>query len=113
VSTYHPAWGDIAWLDFNPQRGREQAGQRPGLFISNSFYNRRNGLALVCPITSKKKGYPFEVPLPLNFVVHGVILADQARTIDWRARLPRFAAKCPAEIVVDVIARMRALMIEA
>ncbi len=113
ASSYAPAWGDIVWLDFNPQRGREQAGTRPGLIISNSFYNRRNGLVLVCPVTSRKKGYPFEVALPPDFSIHGVVLADQAKTVDWKARTPRFAGKCPPEIVLDVIAHIRALMVEA
>jgi mRNA interferase MazF len=109
---YQPAWGDVIWLDFNPQRGREQAGLRPGLVISNSFYNRRNKLALVCPITSKRKGYPFEVALPTGLQVHGVVLADQAKTIDWVARAPRFVAKCPADTVASVIGHVRALMME-
>jgi mRNA interferase MazF len=113
VAAWQPAWGDVVWLDFNPQRGREQAGTRPGLIVSNSFYNRRNGLALICPITSRKKGYPFEVGLPQGFAVQGVVLADQIKAIDWKARAVRFAAKCPPDVVADVVARIRALMVEA
>lgn len=113
MPAYQPAWGDVVWLDFNPQRGREQAGVRPGLIVSNSFYNRRNGLALICPITGRKKGYPFEVVLPQAFPVHGVVLADQAKTIDWKARELRFVGRCPQETVIDVIAHIRSLMVEA
>ena len=112
MAGWQPAWGDVVWMDFNPQRGREQAGTRPGLIVSNSSYNRRTGLALVCPITGRKKGYPFEVELPQGFSIQGVVLADQIRAVDWKARGLRFAAKCPPEAVSDVIARIRALMVE-
>ena len=71
-----PNAGDLVWLTFNPQAGREQAGRRPAVVLSPEQYNRRSGLALVCPITSHVKGYPFEVELPPGLSVSGVILAD-------------------------------------
>ena len=74
----------MIWLTFTPQSGREQAGRRPALVVSPSAYNSKVGLALVCPITSKVKGYPFEVPLPNGVPVQGVVLADQMRGLDWR-----------------------------
>ena len=74
----------MIWLTFTPQSGREQAGRRPALVVSPSAYNSKVGLALVCPITSKVKGYPFEVPLPNGVPVQGVVLADQLRSLDWR-----------------------------
>lgn len=82
MSTYIPQRGDIIWLDFNPQAGREQAGRRPAFVVSPAAYNRKVGLALVCPVTSRVKGYPFEVVLPAGLAVTGVILSDQLKSLD-------------------------------
>ena len=82
---YVPDRGDVVWLDFNPVRGHEQGGRRPALLISSEKYNAKAGLALVCPITSQIKGYPFEVEFKTK-AVQGVILADQIRGIDWVQR---------------------------
>jgi mRNA interferase MazF len=82
---YVPERGDIIWLDFNPVRGHEQSGRRPALIMSSRTYNAKSGLALACPATSQVKGYPFEVAFKTR-AVHGVILADQIRGIDWRRR---------------------------
>lgn len=76
--------GDIVWLDFTPTKGHEQSGKRPALVISPKEYNAKSGLMLVCPITSKRKGYPFEVTI--SGKIKGAILADQIRSVDWRAR---------------------------
>ena len=73
---YVPWRGDVVWIDLEPQKGREQAGHRPAVVLSRSDYNRKTGLAVICPITTKVKGYPFEVPIPPDLVVTGVILAD-------------------------------------
>jgi len=83
--TYVPERGDIVWLDFNPVRGHEQGGRRPALVVSSQKYNAKSGLALVCPVTSQIKGYPFEVDFKMK-EVQGVILADQIRGIDWTQR---------------------------
>lgn len=71
-----PDRGDLIWLSFDPQAGREQAGRRPAVVISSASYNSRVGLALCCPITSQKKGYPFEVELPRGLAISGVVLSD-------------------------------------
>ncbi len=81
-----PNAGDLVWLTFNPQAGREQAGRRPAVVLSPAAYNKRSGLALVWPITSQVKGYPFEVALPHGLPIAGVILADHLKSVDWRAR---------------------------
>jgi len=107
---YIPKQGDIVWIDFTPQIGREQAGRRPALVISPIKYNRRVGLALVCPITTKVKGYPFEVILAEGLVVSGVVLADQVKSFDWQARKAEFACKAPLEVTVEVITLLRTLM---
>jgi mRNA interferase MazF len=91
--------------------GREQAGRRPALVVSPAPYNARTGLALVCPITSQVKGYPFEVPLPLGLPVTGVVLADHLKSLDWRARRADFVATVPDAVVDEALARI-ALLIE-
>ena len=83
---YVPARGDVVWITFNPQAGHEQAGRRPALVLSPSSYNRKVGLAILCPITSQVKGYPFEVTIPAGSNLGGVILSDQVKSLDWRIR---------------------------
>lgn len=100
VASYTPDRGDIVWLDFNPQLGHEQAGTRPALVISPSSYNDKSGLMLVCPITSKVKGYPFEVRI-ITKKIDGAILADQVRSLDWRARQPTFGERVKHETVIQ------------
>jgi len=97
-----PKRGDIIWLTFDPQAGHEQAGRRPALVISDSRYNERTGLAIACPITSRVKGYRFELPIDLG-EISGVIIADQARNLDWRARNARFIAAAPESVLLDVV----------
>ena len=86
VKNYIPERGDLVFVNFIPQAGREEYGRRPALVLSPKPYNEKTGLAVVCPITSKTKGYPFEVSLPENSKVHGVVLADAVKNLDWRAR---------------------------
>jgi mRNA interferase MazF len=105
-----PERGDVVWLSFSPQLGREQAGRRPALVLSPRRYNERVGLALVCPITSRAKGYPFEVPLRSGATIAGVILADHLRSVDWRARAAEVAGQAPPDVVSEVIARVRPLI---
>lgn len=89
ASRYIPNHGDMIWVNFNPTHGHEQRGKRPALVISPKEYNAKAGLALVCPITSQVKGYPFEVPLDVNNR-HCAVLVDQIRSIDWNARKASF-----------------------
>lgn len=107
---YIPQRADTVWMDFSPQSGREQAGRRPALVISRLRYNRRAGLALVCPITSKVKGYRFEVPIPEGLPVSGVVLADHVKSLDWRSRRTEFACQMPAEVLVQVVEAIRELL---
>jgi len=88
-----PDVGDIAYLDFDPQAGREQSRRRPALVLTPSGYNAKAGLAIVAPITSKVKGYPFEVSLGKGLPIQGVVLADQLKSFDWRARRFEFVCK--------------------
>jgi len=107
---YVPARGDVVWLEFDPQTGHEQSGRRPALVISHTEYNRKVGLALLCPITSQAKYYPFEVPLPAGAKVSGVILSDQVKSLDWRARKAKLIAAIPDDLLQQVVARVVALI---
>lgn len=110
AARYVPERGDLLWLTFDPQAGHEQAGRRPALVLSPAVYNRRANLALVCPITNQAKGYPFEVALPAGSPLAGVILADHLKSADWMARRAEFVAKAPANVLADVIAKLRPLL---
>ena len=107
---YVPDRGDVVWLTFHPQAGHEQAGRRPAVVLSPRAYNSRVGLALFCPITSKVKGYPFEVRLPADIPVTGVILADQVKSLDWRARNVEPVAHLAPEIVSVLVQKLVALI---
>jgi mRNA interferase MazF len=110
VNTYTPERGDIIWLVFDPQAGHEQAGRRPAMVISPIDYNGKIGLALVCPITSQVKGYPFEVVLPDGLPVSGVVLADQLKSLDWRVREAKYICKLPQAVIEDTIAKIITLI---
>lgn len=110
MPSYVPARGDLVWLRFTPQAGHEQAGRRPALVISPGSYNRRVGLALCCPVTSQVKGYPFEVVLPQGLGVEGVILSDQLRSLDWRAREARRIGTVPAVVLQETIGKILAIV---
>ena len=105
-----PERGDLIWLSFTPQSGREQAGRRPALVVSPSTYNSKVGLALVCPITSRVKGYPFEVALSEGELVQGVVLADQLRSLDWHSRDAELIANAPIAVVERVLQLVGALL---
>ncbi|MBI2942215.1 MAG: endoribonuclease MazF [Chloroflexi bacterium] len=105
-----PDRGDVVWLDHDPQAGHEQRGRRSALILSLAAYNGRVGLALCCPITTQVKGYPFEVILPPGLPVGGVVLADQVRSLDWRARRAAPSCHAPDEVTRDVLARLQALL---
>ena len=110
MTRYVPDSGDLVWLTFDPQAGREQRGRRPALILSPRTYNARAGLALACPITSQKKGYPFEVALPGDTEVSGVVLADHVKSVDWRERHAQFAASVSSAVLTEVREKLRPLL---
>jgi len=110
---YVPRRGDIVWLSFTPHAGHEQAGRRPALVLSPLAYNRKVGLALFCPITSRVKGYPFEVAIRKGLAVTGVVLADQVKSFDWQARHAEFADRLPDVEVAEVLGKVIALLSES
>lgn len=94
----------------NPQAGHEQAGRRPAVVVSPRSYNGKVGLALFCSITSQAKGYPFEVLIPDGLPLVGVVLADQVKSLDWRARRAEFATRLPAKTGAEVVGKLAALL---
>ena len=107
---YVPDRGDVVWLEFDPQAGHEQAGHRPAVVLSARSYNKKSGLALFCPVTSRIKGYPFEVTLSGDLPVRGAVLCDQVKSLDWMVRRSRLVFKLPELILEDVLAKVRALL---
>lgn len=100
----------MVWLSFNPQSGHEQAGRRPALVLSPQVYNEKTGLAIVCPITSQVKGYPFEARIPDNSEIMGVVLSDQVKNLDWKARKAEFIGKLPKGALSEVINKLNVLI---
>jgi mRNA interferase MazF len=107
---YIPDRGDIVWLNFTPQAGHEQAGHRPALVLSPASYNGKTSLMLCCPITSQIKRYPFEVALGDNLPVSGAVLADQVKSVDWKARQAKKKSKASNDIVEAALALVRTLI---
>lgn len=109
-SDYIPDRGDIVWLDFTPQAGHEQAGKRPAIVISPRSYNSKVGLALFLPITSKQKGYPFEVKLPDDLQVSGVVLSDQIKSLNWKSRKIKYICTVPEKYCLEAIKKFSVLI---
>lgn len=107
---YVPRRGDIVWITITPQAGHEQSGRRPALVLSPGAYNEKVGLAILCPITSQVKGYPFEVSVPPGLPVAGVVLADQVKSLDWRAREVELLCTLPEPVVDQVLQRLGTLL---
>jgi mRNA interferase MazF len=109
-AAYVPGAGDIIKIDLDPHSGHEQGGWRPALVLSPQSYNRKTSLAVVVPITNQAKSYPFEVQLPEGIKTTGVVLADAAKSIDWRARRATYADAAPVEVMNAVRERLTLLL---
>ena len=109
VKSYVPRAGDIVWLDFDPQAGREQAKRRPALVITEHSYNRASGLAVVCPLTSRRKPYPFALPVTVD-KVEGAVLVDHLKSLDWAARKAALHSKADPELLAKVRAYLGVLL---
>ena len=105
-----PGPGDILWIDFSPTFGTKQSGWRPALVMSNQAYNAATGRAFILPIASRARDWPFEVRLPTGFEISGVILTDQARVVDWRARHAKIAGAVPPPVLEEARAKLSALV---
>jgi mRNA interferase MazF len=108
--SYVPQRGDVVWITLNPQAGHEQAGRRPAVILSPQAYNARVGLALLCPITSQVKGYPFEVAIPTGLPVSGVILSDHIKSMDWRVRKAERVCSLLPQTTAEVLAKLETLL---
>ena len=106
---YVPDRGDVVWLTFDPHAGHEQAGRRPAVVVSPRTYNGKVGLALFCPVTTARKGYPYEVEIPTGQPITGVILSDQLKSLDWRARKAEHVCPLPSDTLLDALAKIRTL----
>jgi len=101
VTRYVPRAGDLVWLDFDPQAGREQAKRRPALVVTDQAYNQASGLAVVCPLTSRRKPYPFALPVTVD-KVEGAVLVDHLKSLDWAARHAAFHSKADPALLAKV-----------
>lgn len=107
---YIPERGDVVWLNFTPQSGHEQRGKRPALVLSPKIYNEKTSLCICLPITSKVKGYPFEVALPETLEVQGVVLSDQVKSLDFISREASYICTLEQSIVESVQSNVKALI---
>jgi mRNA interferase MazF len=110
AAAYVPDCGDVIWLNFDPQAGHEQAGHRPALVLSPKAYNGCTGLCLVVPITNQSKGYPFELALPAASRTTGVVLCDQVRSLDWKARMAELKETAGQDFAREVLVRFMPLV---
>lgn len=106
---YIPECGDVVWITLNPQAGHEQAGRRPAIVLSPQSYNSKVGLAIICPITNQIKGYPFEVLLPDGLPVAGVVLSDQVKSLDWKARKVELICSLPDKTIAEILQKLGTL----
>ncbi len=109
MRAYSPDRADVVWIELSPHSGHEQRG-RGALVLSPKAYNAKTGLAIFCPITSQVKGYPFEVRIPDDLPVEGVVLADQVKSLDWRARRAKLLARLPEPLLREVFAKLQVLL---
>lgn len=108
--SYVPERGDVIRINFNPQPGHEQAGRRPAIVLSPQSYNGKVGLCVLCPITNKAKGYPFEVSIPTGLGVTGVVLSDQVKSLDWQVRNADFITNLPEAVTNEVLKKLKTLL---
>jgi mRNA interferase MazF len=109
VGEYIPRAGDLIWLDFDPQAGREQAKRRPALVLTDRNYNQASGLVIVCPLTSRRKPYPFALPIVVD-KIGGAILVDHLKSMDWKVRNAAFHSKAEPALLAKVRAYVGVLL---
>ncbi|MDE2820300.1 MAG: type II toxin-antitoxin system PemK/MazF family toxin [Chloroflexota bacterium] len=107
---YIPERGDVVWIQLDPQAGREQAGHRPALVLSPQSFNKKLNVVFCCPITSRAKRFEFEVPLPDNLDVKGVVLSHHMKSLDWRARDAKYMTRIPDYVVDDVLSVLDSIL---
>jgi mRNA interferase MazF len=113
MARYIPKQGDFVVVNFDPQSGHEQKGRRPALVISKTEFNRRTGLAFLCPITNTSRGFPFHVAVPTASKLTGYIMVEQTRSLDCVSRKAKFIEPAPRSILDDVLAILDACIYDA
>jgi len=108
--SFVPERGDIIWINLNPQSEHEQSGRRPAVVLSPKSYNEKTGLTILCPVTGKIKGYPFEVIIPDGFSINEVILSDHVKNLDWRARNTEYIFSLPEETISLALKKLALLL---
>ncbi len=103
MAVYTPRKGDFVALTFDPQSGHEQHGRRPALVVSNDLFNQHTGLCIVCPITRTYRGFPFHVEVPVGEEVTGVVMVEQVKSVDFRARKVKLIARAPEKVLDEVL----------
>jgi mRNA interferase MazF len=103
VKAYIPKKGDFISLTFDPQSGHEQKGRRPALVVSNTLFNEKTGLTVVCPLTSTDRGYPFHVAVSKNLDMKGFVMVEQVKYIDFRARQAKPIGKASDDVLDEVL----------
>jgi mRNA interferase MazF len=111
VAAYCPDAGDIIWLDFLQSVANEQAGRRPALVLSPLAFNELTGRCIACPITRRDRNWSFQVTIPDNDEISGVVQADQLRSASWEQRGSRFLCRAPATVLDEVRARLKSLLL--
>jgi mRNA interferase MazF len=109
AGSYVPKAGDLIWLEFDPQAGREQAGRRPAVVLTPEAYNKKTSLLICCPLTTQIKGYPFEVMVEIEGI-QSAILSDQVKSLDWKIRKAKYKNKVRPEILAEVKAKAKSLL---
>lgn len=104
MKKYVPSKGDLIALSFNPQSGHEQKGRRPALVVSNTLFNQKAGLAIVCPITRTDRKYPFHVKISEASALNGFVMVDQVKSVDYNSRKAKFIEKASTELLNEVLA---------
>ncbi|OQX16737.1 MAG: mRNA-degrading endonuclease [Desulfobacteraceae bacterium IS3] len=110
MPNYIPDKGDFVILTFDPQAGHEQMGRRPAIVISNKLFNQYTGLALVCPITNTDRNIPFHISIPQDAGIRGLVMVDQIKSVDFRARVVQFMEKAPPILMREVMAILEAIV---
>jgi mRNA interferase MazF len=103
---YIPSRGDFIRINFDPQSGHEQMGNRPALVISHTDFNQYRGFAIVCPVSNTKRRNPFYVTIPSDLLVTGIVMADQVRSLDYRSRQATLISTCPEDLLTEVLNRV-------
>jgi mRNA interferase MazF len=110
VPSYVPQKGDFITVTFDPQSGHEQKGRRPALVVSNTPFNERTGLAIVCPLTRTKRDFPFHVVVADSPDIRGFVMVEQVKSIDFRARKSKRIGKASEATLEEVLAILDACL---